>query len=240
MFTFGCPPYNEHYVGAYDERGLQWRRIGAADKARNIAQLLGPRTLGPVLEVGCETGAVLAALQTRGIGAAFAGIDLADPDPHRDPAAGSFDLRAYDWVSLPFLYQSFDLVYATHVLEHVSEPRALLAEMLRVTRDLIYLEVPCELHARTSVKELQRSLNIGYINAYTPESFQLLIETSGIEVLEFGVFEHSLDLHRFGSSEVKARLKHAIRKHLLTLNSALATRVFTYHCGALGRAAGPM
>lgn len=230
---FHAPPLNAHYDGRYDERALAWRRLGAADKARNLATLLAAERPASVLEVGCGTGALLAALAARGIGERHAGVDLADPAEHTDPAATAFELHRYDGRVLPYADASWDLVVASHVLEHVPEPRALLAEMARVARRWIYAEVPCELHLRTSHRALQQSLDIGHINAYTPESFQLLLETSGLQVQRMAVFDHSLELLRFQQGPLKAHAKHALRGALLALGPRLASRVFTYHCGAL-------
>ena len=243
---YRVPVYNAHYEGAYDERGLLWRRLGAADKARNLAELLGPRAvesaagspIDSVLEVGCGTGAVLAVVAAAGVGRQHVGVDLADPASHTDAQARALDLRRFDGKSLPFDDASFDLVFASHVIEHVPEPRALLAEMARVARRWIYVEVPCELHLRTRHALLQQSLDIGHINAYTPASFQLLLETAGLPVARLALFDHSLAVHRFHSGLIKAGLKFAIRRGLLRFSQRLAAQVFTYHCGALveGRA----
>lgn len=166
---FHAPPLNQHYEGRYDDRELLWRRLGAIDKASNIQQLLAGEPVETVLEVGCGTGAVLAEVARRGIGQGHVGVDVADPADHADRQALGMDMRCYDGKTLPFADASFDLVYASHVIEHVPEPRTLLAEMSRVARRLVYVEVPCELHLRTSQRALQRSLDIGHINAYTPE-----------------------------------------------------------------------
>lgn len=230
---FSVPPYNEHYEGAYPERGMLWRRLGAADKARNLHSLLGQQVIESVLEVGCGTGAVLAAVAERGIGRRHVGVDLADPTEHADAQAKGLDLRPFDGKALPFERGSFDLVYASHVIEHVTEPRALLAEMARVATQWIYVEVPCELHLRTRHAMLQQSLDIGHINAYTPASFQLLLETTGLKVARLEVFDHSLAVHGFSNGAFKARLKSGIRRSLLALNPGLACQLFTYHCGAL-------
>jgi ubiquinone/menaquinone biosynthesis C-methylase UbiE len=84
---------------------------------RNIGALLGERRPGSGLEVGCGTGAVLAAVRAAGIGTRHAGIDMAYIEQHRDPAAAGLELSAYDGTTLPFADDSFDLVYASHVLE---------------------------------------------------------------------------------------------------------------------------
>lgn len=226
---------NAHYDGRYDERGLQWRRLGAADKADHIVDLLAGASIDSVLEVGCGTGALLAAMRERAVGRRWQGVDLSDPAEHSDPQAAGIPMQAYDGTTLPFADDSFDLVVASHVVEHVPEPRRFLAELARVSRSYVYVEVPCELHARTSHRELQRTLDIGHINAYTPESFQLLLETSGLDLKRLGVWDHSLAVHAFGSGHTKARLKRFVRSALLSTSQTLACRIFTYHCGAIAQ-----
>lgn len=230
---FLVPPFNEHYEGAYDARTLQWRRLGAAVKANNIAHALGELTPQSVLEVGCGTGVVIAEVARLGIGQKHVGVDLADPDSHRDAEASAIDLQQSNGDRLPYDDNEFDLVFASHVVEHVLEPRTFLAEVSRVTNRWVYLEVPCELHVRTKISALQKSLDIGHINAYTPESFRLLVESTGLKVISQFVFDHSLAMHAFGTSTTRAYLKLALRRGLLRLSPNFASRVFTYHSGIL-------
>ena len=232
---FRVPDYNAHYEGAYDERGLQWRRLGALDKAGNLMRLMGDTPVNSVLEFGCGTAAVLAQLASLGVGTRHVGVDLADPSAHRDPGASSLELLRFDGKSLPFDDDSFDLVFASHVIEHVPDPRAALSEMARVAKRCLYVEVPCELHLRSNYADLQRSLDIGHINAYTPESFQLLLESCGLPLRSMGVFDHSLAVHSFGSGRAAGYLKFAVRRTLLAFNPRLASRLFTYHCGAIAQ-----
>lgn len=235
---FKVPVYNQHYEGAYDKRMLDWRRLGAQDKANNIANVLranGANQIETVLEVGCGTGAVLLAVKERKVGTHHRGVDLADPNEHPHPgvAEANLAMSCYDGVELPFADSSVDLVYASHVLEHVPNERGFLAEIKRVARRWIYIEVPCELNLRTSIGALQTTLNIGHINAYTPESLALTLSTSGLHPADIQLFDHSLAIHAFDGGNLKARAKMWMRRSVLKFNPTLASRVFTYHCGAL-------
>ena len=232
--------HNAHYEGVYSAQERDWRRVCAVDKADHIAGLLGAAAarVGNVLEVGCGTGAVLARLSAIGVGRDFTGIDVIDPATNLEidgAASTPFRWSSYDGATIPFADGAFDLVYASHVLEHVPEPRALLYELARVSRDFIYVEVPCELHARTSRRALQSTLDIGHINFYTPDTFRLLLETVGLKVKDFGTWDHSLPVHAFHSSRMKGLAKSIVRKSLLTVSPGVATRLATYHCGAICR-----
>ena len=230
---FSVGAHNIHNEGEYSERELAWRKIGAIDKARNLQHLLDGRSVSSVLEVGCGTGAVLAEVARLGVGTEHVGVDVADPHAHLDVVAAELQIAEYDGQVLPFSDNSFDFVFASHVVEHVEEPRALLRELKRVARDYVYLEVPCELTARTTRAAMQRSLNIGHINAFTPESFILLVQTSDLKVLDSAVFDHSREVYAFTSSRLEAAAKKTIRGGLRALNQRFASRVFTYHCGVL-------
>jgi len=235
MYTVGR--HNEHYDRPYGATDLAWFRVCASAKVDNLQALLGSRAggVGTVLEVGMGSGVVLREVERRGIGTQWTGIDRIGEEAHRIPELAASPIRQleYDGRTLPFDDDSFDLVYASHVLEHVEDERGFLAELARVARKWIFLEVPCELHFRASVRALQATLDIGHINAYTPESFALTLETSGLAIAEFGVFDHSVEVHRFGSSAPVAYAKTLLRRSALRLLPSLAPRLMTYHCGAL-------
>lgn len=229
---FTIRPHNAHYDGAYSERMKAWRRLAARDKARNLQLLIGSAAIENVLEVGCGTGAVLTEVARRGIGRRHFGIDMADPDEHADTEGTAVELRRYDGTRIPFPDRSFDLVYASHVLEHVPDPRGFLAELARVAAGLIYLEVPCELNLRASRSALQPSVDTGHINLYTPESFLLLLQTAGLQVQDLRLFDHSLEILQFDGSPLKGLVQKAARSAVFGLSPVWASRLFTVHCGA--------
>ncbi|MGH7186915.1 MAG: class I SAM-dependent methyltransferase, partial [Pseudomonadota bacterium] len=57
--------------------------------------------------------------------------------------------------------------------------------------------------------------------------------TSGLHIERMIVRDTSLESHLFASSTPKGHLASLIRKSLLKLNETLATRLFTFHVGAL-------
>ena len=230
---FKTPQFNQHFEGAYSERDIAWKGLNAIDKAANIQTMLGMEKVESVLEVGCGTGAILAELVKRGIGRTHRGIDLVAPDSHLAPGAEQLSLSQFDGETIQFPDRSFDFVYASHVVEHVLNPRGFLGEVARVAKRLIYLEVPCELHARLTHKDMQSTLDIGHINSYSPESFALLCQTAGLKIIDIRLFDHSSAVHRFHKTLVTGTIAMKIRRAFLSVNPIFASRLFTYHCGAL-------
>ncbi len=88
------------------------------------------RKEGRALDVGCGVGQVVAALTRDGVEAH--GVDVSGPNVAR---ARGFSARCqlYDGRRLPFPDRHFARVGALNVLEHVDEPEAFLAELVRVT-----------------------------------------------------------------------------------------------------------
>lgn len=80
---------------------------------------------------------------------------------------------------------------------------------------------------------MQASLDTGHINFFSPEYFFVLLQTTGMDILEFELFDHSKEIHYFGTAKFNGFLRGAIRKALLQVNPLLASRIFCYHCGAL-------
>jgi ubiquinone/menaquinone biosynthesis C-methylase UbiE len=234
--NFTLPDLTALYSKPYDEAVERWRAIGAIDKAAHILEMARDYKgeIESVLEVGCGTGAVMQNLRMSCFGSRFVGLEIgSERSKPKSPLDTGIEIKGFDGITLPYPDESFDLVYASHVLEHVLDVRGFLKEMRRVTQRMVFVEVPCELHLRVSMRTLQETLNIGHINAYTPESFALTLETSGLRIKDLKLFEHSLAFHQFHSNKAKALAKSFIRRSFLSVSKRLASRLFTYHCAAL-------
>ena len=97
-----------------------------------------------VLEVGVGEGEISAKLRSLYPDAHIVGIDL-----HDDALGVGWRTRGFvgvygDIGRLPFPPLAFDLVMAIEVLEHVQEPPAAVAELVRVSRGRLVLSVPRE------------------------------------------------------------------------------------------------
>jgi SAM-dependent methyltransferase len=101
-------------------------------KAR-VAELLRPRPGGRYLDVGCGTGDDSLALAAR-YGAAVVGVDTSEAMVGEARRRGLAEAVVADAHALPFEDASFDGASADRVLQHLEDPRAALAELVRVTR----------------------------------------------------------------------------------------------------------
>jgi SAM-dependent methyltransferase len=119
-------------------RFVESRRIAV------IFRLLDARPSHRVLEVGCGAGHLLARLPA---GRAV-GVDLAESVLARTAVrlGGRAVLAQGDAGALPFAPGAFDRVYCSEVLEHLVDPRAAVAEIVRVLKPggVAVLSVPNE------------------------------------------------------------------------------------------------
>lgn len=94
------------------------------------ADALRPATAGArALDVGCGVGQVVARLQEAGFESH--GVDVSEPNITRARKV-SEHCQLYDGRKLPFPDRHFASAGALNVLEHVDEPEAFIAELVRV------------------------------------------------------------------------------------------------------------
>ena len=220
--------YDDYYADGAQSR---WREVGARSKADHIETMCREFAPARVLENGVGEGAVLAELSRRGFGQELYGVEISSSGikaaaSRNIPRVAS--LQSFDGRTLPFADKSMDLVYATHVLEHVEHERLFLQELKRVGR-LIFLEVPMEdtLRVKGAIHN-----SIGHINFYNRYTFAGLIEGVGFEILRFESFDGSFAEHTFNGVNIKTVSKSVARTIAHHISKRIAEKVLVFN-GAL-------
>lgn len=108
-----------------------------------LDRILAEVTGGTVLDVGCGTGYLIDLLKRRRPDLALTGTDFIIEEGTRTRHT-DIDFVEGPIEHLPFADASFDTVICTHVLEHILEFRAALAELRRVAGKRLIVVVPQE------------------------------------------------------------------------------------------------
>jgi SAM-dependent methyltransferase len=131
--------YDERYAGAYMDEHPPEEMRRVADVLREIET-----DVESVLDYGCGQGAWTPVLTGLFPQARLSGIDISetaiDKARARFPRAS---FQGFDGESAPFENECFDLVFSYHVLEHVGDLEATVADMLRLVRPGGYLFAAC-------------------------------------------------------------------------------------------------
>jgi SAM-dependent methyltransferase len=224
----------------------RWRALGAVGKADHVVALSGAAGLTPrsVLEVGCGDGALLSELHARGFGGRLAGVEITDAAvaiARSRPEIAS--VARYDGAHLPAADGAYELGILSHVLEHVPDPAALLAEVARVCAAVV-VEVPLEANvsARRAAKRAHAA-EVGHLQRLDRAAVRRIVARAGLVVAEDlddalppAVYRFFAEGHR---ARAKGTLKWALRAGAHRLSPPLARRAFTVHyaCLCLPRAA---
>ncbi len=141
---------------------------------------LAPRR---ILEIGVGEGHVMSRVRERFPGVPLVGVDLPDDALSDEWKQQGLPCMFGDATTLPFPDDSFDLVLAIEVLEHVPGPEAALSELARVCSGTFVASVPFEplwragnLLRRRYVKDLGNTP--GHVNHWTRWGFQKFVEST--------------------------------------------------------------
>lgn len=122
----------------YYEKGMKkniLQRFWHSQKILNIKQMIGnnPRD---ILDIGCASGYVCAEIKNLFPKAKVTGIDASETFiKFAKKTHKGVDFLAADGHNMPFKDKTFDLIVCTEVLEHVVEPKKILAEAKRCLKN---------------------------------------------------------------------------------------------------------
>lgn len=172
------------YKNQYKNESLEWRALGAKAKARNILQIsAGLDNIQRVLELGAGDGSVLNEMALAKPNWELCALEISTSGLERINERKLSNLKEallFDGYTIPYPDGHFDLVYMTHVLEHVEHERLLLRELKRVSKYQI-IEVPREYRSRIDTK-IDHFLAYGHINMYTPSLLKFLLRAEEFNV----------------------------------------------------------
>jgi SAM-dependent methyltransferase len=227
------------------ERHSRWRALGAVGKARHVIELCERAGVTPAstLEVGCGDGALLCELAARRFGGRLHGVEISQAAVQIARERSQIEsVSLYDGARLPAYDRAFDLGVLSHVLEHVQDPVALLAEVARVCA-AVAVEVPLEANwsARRSGKR-RRALEVGHLQRLDRRDVRALVASAGLSVAAELQDPLPRQVHAFfaagAAGRAAAQAKWALRSALHRLSPALARRLFTVHYACLCARAG--
>jgi SAM-dependent methyltransferase len=234
--------YERSYTTTPEQAELysRWRALGAVGKADHVVELCARAGLRPdtVLDVGCGDGAVLGELSRRGFGGILSGLELSAAAVGIAAGRPGIErVEQFDGAHVPATAGEYDLGILCHVLEHVPDPSALLAEVARASLAVV-IEVPLEanLSARRSSRRAHAE-EIGHLRRLDRRAARAIVAAAGLRVA--AELEDPLppEVHLFFArgavARTRARLKWALRAVLHHFAPQIASRLFTLHWAAL-------
>jgi SAM-dependent methyltransferase len=234
--------YDEGYTQTPSQAALyaRWRALGAIGKADHVLDLCSRAGLraASTLEVGCGDGALLSELHRRDFGGRQSGVEITQAAvaiARTRPEIDSVEL--YDGLHLPVSDGTYELGILSHVLEHVRDPSALLAEVARACRTVI-VEVPLEdnISAKRAAKR-EHADEVGHLQRLSRDGARSIVTRAGLRIACELEDPLPLTVHRFFAPSPSARaiatVKWALRASLHRLAPSTARRLFTVHYACL-------
>ena len=224
-----------------------WRAHGASLKARHAVELCAQTGLRPdtLVEIGCGDGALLEELGARGLARTLDGFELsasAAELARKRAIPGARRIEAYAGARVPAADGAYDLAVLSHVVEHVPDPGALLAEAARVAR-WVLVEVPLEAN-RSAARPAKRAQarEIGHIQAFDRRAMHALMHSVGLDLRAELTDPLPRSHHAFfaegPTDTLRAAAKWGVRAAVWRAAPRRAERLFTVHWAGLAEQLG--
>ena len=166
-----------YYEGTFgSQRHLLGQRVNARTNAVVVEQLLEVRRVKTWLDIGCGYGFLVKWLIEQGIGAE--GVELSDQEAEYAQGAG---LPVHHSLLSGAGLQSnhYDVVSCFEVIEHISDPRAMVAEMSEYVRPGGYLLIMTDNFESAPVRKLRGAfpkwIPHAHVSHFAPASLRACI-----------------------------------------------------------------
>ena len=222
--------YSDYY---HDEKVIMKRKVAARQTLDHLNSILPRRNYHSIIDVGAGDGSVLEEIEKANIGEVLHAVEISESGCaciKEKNLAKLQSVNQFDGYKIPGNHLEFELGIAIHVLEHVEHERAFILEMAR-TCEYLYIEVPLELTFKVR-RNVQIGAQFGHINYYNGVTFQNLLKSCGLEVLEYRAFSTSPDYENLLGGRFKGGMKHGLRSVALNMFPNIAPWMITYMGGA--------
>lgn len=221
LYQYGQPLESEALYGlnynTYSERRgqkirtarVRLNRVAAATNNPDATQQSTPR----MLDVGCNIGITLEAAEQRRWQPV--GVDI-NEDMVKYCQQHGHESISYDGGRLPFENQSFDVLTAWHVIEHVTDVRKTLADWWRVLKQdgILAIETPdaSSPKARLLARRYKNFWSIEHTYAFTPANLSSFFEEAGFEILRRPILGNLQQLGpSMGAYALGYQLQHGLK-----------------------------
>lgn len=142
-----------------------------------------PGDRGSFLDIGCATGMLLEKMKKRGW--KEKGVEVCAPSAEYGIKERGVDIHTGTLESADFPSEMFDVVHASHLIEHLADPEAFLAEIARIVRPggraLITTPNAAGLQPRLFGKKW-RSAIADHMHLFTRRTLHQMLEKQGFEI----------------------------------------------------------
>ena len=168
---------NEQNFLALQERSLQDIGFGTIEKNMHLQGRFA------LLDIGCATGALLETLRNRGW--AVQGVEICLPSAHYARRVRNLEVHSLPLAENYFPAESFDVILASHLIEHLNDPAAFVKEVHRILRTGGYFLITTPNIAGFQsrlFKNRWRSAIFDHLYLFSVKTLSKLLTQSGFEI----------------------------------------------------------
>lgn len=220
------------YEGFYKCYDQEWRAICAVDKANNLAEFIelivaefGEEGIS-ILDFGAGDGSVLEQLAKRNSENKFCAAEFSSHAvsilSRNNSVVEAFNVGNE---TVDHIDDRFDLLIASHVLEHVIDIDRFLKNISSLSGKFL-IEVPLEDNGFLGGNLLEN--DTGHVNFYNPNTIKLLLESRNFKIRKEKIYLPSLDVHRF-KRPFWGFFTWGVKKLLVTLFPRLVPFFLCFH-----------